>query len=357
MIFGTVIIIFICFILLAEITDGFFVDSLNNLANKLHLSQDVAGATLLAIGSSAPELFISLITVLRPDGVAELGAGTIVGSAIFNILMITGISVMFRSGKVHWQPLIRDLLFYGNAVLILFLVFQDGKVELVEAMILIAPYILYIFILSQWKKIKFETISSSPKAERLSFFSKSKTSIKIFGKFWNIFMFPFRFVVGILYPNFIKRSYVATFGVSIAYIGGVSFILVEEAVKLSEGFGIPHAVIGLTVIAIGTSIPDLFGSIAVARQGKVDMAVSNAIGSNIFDVLIGLGLPWTLALVIHGKQINVGLENLNSSVVLLLATIVVIFFIFIFQKWNLKRWSGLLLVFFYLIYFFSIIFG
>ena len=94
----------VSFILLAEVTDKFFVGSLEKIASRLKFSQDVAGSTLLAVGSSAPELFVALISVLRPESVPDIGVGTIVGSAIFNILMITGISLMYRSGKAHWQP-------------------------------------------------------------------------------------------------------------------------------------------------------------------------------------------------------------------------------------------------------------
>jgi Ca2+/Na+ antiporter len=132
--------VIVSFILLAEVTNKFFVFSLEKIASRLKLSPDVAGASLLAIGSSAGELFVALISVFRPDSVPDIGAGTIVGSAIFNILMITGISLMYRSGKIHWQPLIRDLLFYGNAVLLMFLIFKDGRVDLAESIMLLAAY-------------------------------------------------------------------------------------------------------------------------------------------------------------------------------------------------------------------------
>lgn len=347
-------IILVVFVLLAEITDGFFVDSLDKISVRLKIPPDIAGATLLAIGSSAPELFVAIIAVFSSKGVAELGTGTIVGSAIFNILVIPGISLMFRSGKLHWQPIVRDLLFYGNTVLMVYLIFQDGLVYLEEALILLIPYVLYIFILSQWRKIAFEEIPGDAAKKVSEAFLTKRKVVRVFGFFLRSIMFPFRKLVRFFYPSWTKH-FIVRFMLSIVYIGALSYVLVESAVVLAEGLGVSPALIGLVVIAVGTSVPDLLGSVIVAKSGRVDMAIANSIGSNIFDILIGLGLPWALALGLRGGSIQVGTENLSSSIMLLLATIAVIFFISLFQRWHLKRWSGAVLVIMYVAYVLSVV--
>ena len=98
------------FYLLAEVCEKYFVESLEKISIQLNLSRDAAGATLMAVGSSAPELFVSLMALFKP-GEEAMGAGTIVGSAIFNILVIIGASVAVRKATVLWQPVIRDMLF------------------------------------------------------------------------------------------------------------------------------------------------------------------------------------------------------------------------------------------------------
>lgn len=137
---------------------------------------------------------------------------------------------------------------------------------------------------------------------------------------------------------------------SIIIIIGLSWVLVESAVVLAVALNVPAVIIGLTVLAAGTSVPDLISSIIVARQGRGGMAISNAIGSNIFDILIGLGLPWLLVLTFSGGAISVASENLNSSIILLFATVVSILFLLIVRKWKIGRYSGFILIALYIAY-------
>jgi Ca2+/Na+ antiporter len=113
---------------------------------------------------------------------------------------------------------------------------------------------------------------------------------------------------------------------------------------------VPEVIIGLTILAAGTSVPDLISSLIVSKDGRCDMAISNAVGSNIFDILLGLGLPWILAIALFGENIIVDNANLSSSIILLFATVVCIFFLFVFQKWKLGRKSGLFLILLYVSY-------
>ncbi len=132
-------------------------------------------------------------------------------------------------------------------------------------------------------------------------------------------------------------------------IAGISWVLVELAVLISADLGIPEAIIALTVLAVGTSIPDLFSSIIVAKQGRGEMAVSNAIGSNIFDILIGLGLPFLIVMLISGGSINAGGDLMGSTIILSLSVVLLIL-LQLFSKWKIGKLTGIILIGTYIIY-------
>ncbi len=108
--------------------------------------------------------------------------------------------------------------------------------------------------------------------------------------------------------------------------------------------------IGLTVLAVGTSVPDLVSSIIVARRGKSDMAVSNAVGSNIFDIGVGLGLPWLIVTVATGNAVRVETTELMASTALLFGSIVVVVLLLLWCRWELGRRSGAFLIALYVAY-------
>ena len=152
-----------------------------------------------------------------------------------------------------------------------------------------------------------------------------------------------------LFPG--QKHYNLVFLISIIWIAALSWVLVESAIEIAEILNIPAAIIALTILAMGTSIPDLMSSVIAARKGFGGMAISNAIGSNVFDILIGLGLPWAIMILIQpGRSLSVSTENLMSSVILLFATVIVIFFLLFFQKWKIGKYGGYFLVSLYIAY-------
>ncbi|KAK3564361.1 hypothetical protein QTP86_017335, partial [Hemibagrus guttatus] len=135
------------FYALAIVCDVYFVSSLEKICENLHLSEDVAGATFMAAGSSAPELFTSLIGVFITKG--DVGVGTIVGSAVFNILVIIGVCGIFAGQTISltWWPLFRDSVYYIISILALILIIYDEKVLWWETLVLISMYGIYILIM------------------------------------------------------------------------------------------------------------------------------------------------------------------------------------------------------------------
>jgi K+-dependent Na+/Ca+ exchanger-like protein len=334
MIFLSAIAMLACFVLLARVVDLFFIDSLDKISGDLRLSSDAAGATLMAVGSSAPELFVALFSVLKPGEHQAIGIGSIVGSAIFNLLVIVGAAAIVRKAKLSWQPAVRDFFFYTLAVVLLVLFIWDGSFSMKEAIIFLGIYIFYVIAVVYWKKIlPYEDLPFDEPEE------------KVFDKKGIVGMFD-----SLMFRIFPKREkYYQVFLLSIFIIAGLSWALVELAIIISHALNIPEAIIALTVLAVGTSIPDLFSSMIVARQGRGDMAVSNAIGSNIFDVLVGLGLPLAIFMVLSGESVPTG-GDITLSAIILFASVVLLLLLLIVSKWRVGKLTGFILIGIYLFY-------
>lgn len=347
------LILFFVFYLLAKICDQYFVKSLDIISQKLKLPQDVAGATFMAIGTSAPEFFTSVIALFKV-GSENVGAGTIVGSAIFNILVIVGGSAIVSTAFLSWRPVLRDMGFYVLSILVLLFTFKDGTITLAEASVYIAAYALYIFILSRWGK----WFPEKNKLNEQKVLSKAMEREDIvLEKSRNIFAKPILVldkVLSYFFPDLEKKPQLfwLTFSISIVLIIISSWVLVESAVSLAAIIGIPEVVVALTILAAGTSVPDLIASLIVAKKGRGDMAVSNAVGSNTFDILIALGLPWLLYILFTKKDIVVATENLFSSILLLFFTVIAIFFVLAVQKFKIGSKAGYFLVGLYILYVF-----
>jgi len=337
------VILLLSFYLLAKVCDDYFVESLDEIAHKLKLSSDAAGATLMAVGSSAPELFVAVIAVVKPGNHELIGMGTIVGSAMFNLIVITGTVGLIKQFTINWHIILRDLLFYLVGVLFLFSVFIDGNITLFEAILFPVLYVLYVILVIKWKKIvpfKAETktiqeVHGNSKRKRRALFLLLDRLLK-----------PLDAVLDKLF--FYKKNVFFVFTVSILLIGLFSWALVESAIGISKIMDIPETFIALTVLAIGTSIPDLLSSVIVAKQNRGGMAVTNAIASNIFDILIGLGIPFIILIFMNGKTVNINTSELIQSTGLLIVLIVGMLVLIIMNRWNIGEKMGLTLILFYI---------
>jgi len=330
------------FYLLARVCEEYFVDALDKIAKRLNLSDDAAGATLMAVGSSAPELFIAIIALIKPGNHAAIGMATIVGSALFNILVIIGVAAIVRKAVLAWQPVIRDMIFYSLAIILLIVAFWDGYIDLFEATLFVVFYVLYVMAVVSWRKIlPYKDVDVVELLEK----GLKKEEKK---KWWKSLMKPFNKVLDLFFPK--EEHYIFIFLISITIIAALSWLLVESAIVMADMIHIPAYIMALTVLAAGTSVPDLISSIIVAKQGRGGMAISNAIGSNIFDILLGLGVPWLIVLSFSNVLIPVETSNLLSSVILLFATVTVIFMLLISRKWKIGKYTGWFLIFLYGLY-------
>jgi len=337
---GSILALIISFYLLAQVSDKYFIESLDKISQQFKMSHDMAGATLMAVGSSAPELFVAIIALVKPGNHEAIGIGTIIGSAVFNILAIIGAVGLVKRSFLAWQPVFRDLLFYSLSIIVLIIVFYDHKIELYEALIFVAMYVLYIYAVIYWRKIfPYEDIDEVTGVDY-------DIGIEP-GKLEKIFK-PIDFVVDKLFPPI--KYYYWVFFISILFIAGLSWILVESAIIISDVLAIPKVIVALTVLAVGTSVPDMISSVIVAKQGRGGMALSNAVGSNIFDILIGLGLPWSIIIIARNATVPVVTGELFVSVIWLFASVIIILALLVINNWSIGRKAGIFLISLYLIF-------
>lgn len=291
---------------LKVISDVYFVPAVCALGKRLGMSNDVAGATLLAFGSSAPEFCTNVVASFFITN--ECGVGDIVGSAIHNILLIIGVSAVFagRMLNLWWYPLTRDSVFFLVSVVELAAFLWDEHLQIWEASVMVATYGLYITWMV-WNIPIYNNICSMLKVSNEvpedgdDDDDEDGDGVLYYDPieiFWRHSM-----------PSY-KSSSVSCFLLALAHIAWNSYIMVDAATRFGVIFNIPSLFMGLVFLAAGTSIPDAFASMAAARKGEGDMAVSNALGSNIFDITVGLGLPWLVSLLMGKPIVFLGVNRL-----------------------------------------------
>ena len=147
-----------------------------------------------------------------------------------------------------------------------------------------------------------------------------------------------------------KEWYIVAFGMSILWIGGLCWVMVVMASLVGCILDIDPPVMGIVVLAVGTSIPDALGSMIVARQGEADMAIANAVGSNVFDILLGLGLPWFLSYFVHDAPTEVNVEGIGPGLVILFCTILLFLGVIAINKFRFNSRLGWVFLCSYFVY-------
>ncbi|XP_045923024.1 sodium/potassium/calcium exchanger 5 [Micropterus dolomieu] len=404
-------IIFYILMAVAIVCDDYFLPSLEVISERLGLSQDVAGATFMAAGSSAPELVTAFLGVFVTKG--DIGVSTIVGSAVYNLLGICAACGLLASaaGRLTCWPMFRDCLAYGISVAAVIAIISDNKVYWYDAACLLLVYIVYIVVLCFDLRIsEFVLRKLSPcctclgkgsgeKTERqplmgwiddtsLRVHNHSRTDSGIFQdsgysqlslslhglteipeEHKSVFAVPesdFKRILWVLSLPVItvlfltvpdcrrrlwRRWYMLTFFMSAVWITGFTYIMVWMVTVVGETLGIPDTVMGLTLLAAGTSIPDTVASVIVAREGKADMAMSNIVGSNVFDMLC-LGLPWFIktAFVDTNNPVEVNSTGLVFVSSTLLLSIVFLFVAVHVNGWKLDWKLGIFSLFCYILF-------
>ncbi|XP_059221261.1 sodium/potassium/calcium exchanger Nckx30C isoform X3 [Stomoxys calcitrans] len=513
------------FVALAIVCDEFFVPSLDVIIEKLGITDDVAGATFMAAGGSAPELFTSVIGVFVSFD--DVGIGTIVGSAVFNILFVIGMCALFSRTvlSLTWWPLFRDCSFYSVSLLVLIYFFRDNRIWWWEALILFCIYIAYVGFMkwnvqvescvkrlitknkgnaanssetsmatqpggSVTSRAASETRSGPPgsssgagttgnssggnasttqtgakfrhgllqlmihtidplhdddvpgkvdeKATQLHAIASLKVlldatkpqrggattsaanhvkinlkettladrpngnidttldspslsgrraswidqRVKIQTRKFSIkqtqeiedepeplnMSWPdtarkrltYILVAPLLIPMWLtlpdtrtpkgKKLFPITFIGSIMWIAAFSYLMVWWANVAGDTARIPPEVMGLTFLAAGTSIPDLITSVIVARKGFGDMAVSSSVGSNIFDVTVGLPIPWLLYGIIYDAPVEVNSVGMVCSITILFMMLLFVVMSIACFRWRMNKGLGFTMFLLYFVF-------
>lgn len=381
-----------CFWLLAIVCDDYFVPAIELMCKKLQVKEDVAGATFMAAASSSPELFINCVGTFVTKG--DIGVGAVVGSAVFNILAVPAVCGLFGGQVVQlrWWPVTRDSMMYGIAVIGLITVLSDGKVMWYEATILVSAYVLYITAMicndsiNRFMSRTFRRKScvrpytevteiapllsnghnngaskltqghnghacdSEASEDSFQDFELASTpwSRRDENTFAYICRWPITFFLWATIPD--CRRYpklrILTFFVCIFWIGITSYFVAFLITVVGDTMDIPDSVMGLTFLAAGTSVPEAVSSIIVTNQGHGEMGISNSIGSNTFDILLCLGLPWlikalALPAVPGNNWVALNSTGLTYSAISLLSTLCGLYLAFWLNKFKLDWKVGI----------------
>ncbi len=296
------------FVMLVKGAD-LFVDGASKVAERFGIPQLVIGLTIVAMGTSLPEAAVSTSAALK--GSAEITIGNVVGSNIMNILLILGITSVISPLAVQMSTIKFEIpMVIGASALLAFLGLYDGTVARVDGIILLvgmACYLLYLL-----KMTKKEQQTTEDEAEE----NEKKDSIALLVLF---------IVVG---------------GLMIVW---GSDITVDAASILAAMFGMDERIIGLTIVAFGTSLPELVTSATAAIKGKADIAVGNIVGSNLFNILFVVGIAATITPVIYESKFIV-------DTIVCIATAILLWLCVIRTK-KLQRHGGVILLICYAAYF------
>ncbi|XP_037036728.1 sodium/potassium/calcium exchanger 3-like isoform X2 [Bradysia coprophila] len=371
-----------CFWLLAIVCDDYFVPAIGIMCFTLNMQEDVVGATFMAAATSSPELFINCVGTFITKG--DIGVGTVVGSAVFNILAVPACCGLFAGQIVNldWWPVSRDCLMYGVAVISLIGVLYDGIVMWYEGLALVLAYFFYIVVMycNDIVATKVRTIVSNLKrkpkvrpyrevTEIAPLLNKEGQSTDKFvpttelekideenlddfadtpwsrsastGRIAFVARWPITLALWLTIPDCRKypKLRLLTFFMCIVWIGLTSYFVAFLITVVDS-------VMGLTFLAAGTSVPEAVSSVIVTNQGHGAMGISNSIGSNTFDILLCLGLPWFvksyfLPNVPDEKWITLNSTGLTYSAVSLLSTLFGLYISFAANKFRLDWKIGL----------------
>ncbi|XP_017009286.2 sodium/potassium/calcium exchanger 3 isoform X2 [Drosophila takahashii] len=469
------------FVALAVVCDEYFVPAVEKICAALNMSNDVAGATFMAAATSAPELFVNVIGTFITEG--DIGVGTIVGSAVFNILAVAACCGIGAGMTIplDWWPLTRDSIAYGVTVAILICVMHDERVEWYEALILVSLYAVYLAVMyfdktfqkcakggvkqarsrSRSSNCSIHTKNSNEKEPELvenricqnmaniqlngglnndppkatGTTSGGTTTISIttsamttaigttthsvgaegeggraagdvpsepgsialmaqmdggeaesqlavaaadedreeegyslltypkdkscFAQFTWLIIWPIHLLFRIAIPDCKKaknnKIFPLTFIMCIVWIGSLSYVVAWMITIIGDTLKIPDSVMGITFLAAGTSVPEAVSSVIVAKRGHGSMGICNSIGSNTFDILLCLGVPWLIKAVFFPIQpgqnyVAINSAGLEYSAITLLSTLFLLYLTFSTNKFKLDKKVGTACLVMYLVF-------
>ncbi len=293
----SIVLLAIGFALLIKGAD-FLVDGASALAMKFRVSPIVIGLTIVSFGTSSPELVVNIVAAINNR--ADLSFGNIIGSNIINILLILGISAIIRPLQAQRKTVLREIPFSLMAALALFLLcndsfFSDSASSLTRnaGFILLLFFIIFVVYTFGFPKIE---INNLPEIKMQSIF---------------------------------KIVMYISLGLAGLFVGGA--IVVKNAILLAQFIGLSEKIIGLTIVAVGTSLPELFTSSVAAYKNNSDIAIGNIVGSNIFNIYFILGVTSIIRPMSFDLTLNIDIA------MLILSSMALFFSVFAGQQHRISR--------------------
>lgn len=310
MLFLELLLLALGFVLLVKGAD-WFVEGASGVADKFGIPQLVIGLTIVAMGTSAPEAAVSITAALK--GNAGITIGNVVGSNILNIFIILGIASVITSIAVAKTTIRYEIPIMLVATLLLVgCGYTGGTINLLEGILMwvcFIGYLAYMFVMCKKGQMQAEEIEANDSS------------------IWKLLV---QGVIGL-----------------VLVVWG-SDVTVDAATSLAEMFGMSERFIGLTIVALGTSLPELFTSVIAARKGKADIAIGNIVGSNIFNILFVVGTSALIIPVVFASNFVI------DCIVAILAGVVL--WLCVFRKQKLTRLGGILMLVCYVVYFLYLLF-
>ncbi|WP_424047615.1 calcium/sodium antiporter [Prevotella jejuni] len=279
------------------------------VAEKMKMPQIVIGLTIVAMGTSMPEFCVSLISALK--GTSDLAVGNIVGSNIFNTLLIVGVSALVAPMSIMKTTVRKDIPFALVASALLLIMCLDGDISRIDAAILFVMFLIFMYITLRGAKAQGTDVEEKEKKPMATWLS----------------------VVWIL--------------VGLACLIGGSNLFVDGATAVATKLGVSEAVIGLTIVAGGTSLPELATSVVSARKGNSGIAIGNVLGSNVFNILAILGLTGVIS--------PMTLKGITMTDLSMMVISIILIWLFSFTKYKIERWEGAILTAVFVGYIYSLL--
>ena len=324
-------------------------DGAVNIATRFGVSQMVIGLTIVAMGTSMPEFCVSMVSALK--GTPDLAVGNVVGSNTLNTLLIVGCSALVAPIMVKRSSVKRDIPFAVVASLLMLLFCLDGAIGRVDAAVLFAGFCLFMFVTLKYAKTTEGPAASvatngAATATAISEASTSQASSSEASSSES--SAPEASSSETSVPEASQASGTSMLKAVVMLVVGLlcliagSNMFVDNASFVASSLGVSDAVIGLTIVAGGTSLPELATSMVSAKKGNSDIAIGNVIGSNVFNILMIIGITGLV------KPMHIaGITTLD--LIMMLASMLLMWF-FCRTTYKVKRWEGAVLTIVYLAY-------
>lgn len=271
-------------------------DGAVGIAERLRMPQIVIGLTIVAVGTSMPEFCVSLVSALK--GTPDLAVGNVVGSNVFNALLIVGITAMVAPMTILKTTVRKDIPFAIIASVTMAFMCIDGNISRIDAIVLFALFFYFMVVTVRGAKVS----------------ESEETPQKAPMGVWK--------AIGLIV-------------LGLACLVGGSNVFVTGATDVAQSLGVSQAVIGLTVVAMGTSLPELATSVVSARKGNSGIAIGNVLGSNVFNILMILGITGIIS--------PMNIQGITLADLFMMTGSVMLLWLFSFTKLTIERWEGAVL--------------